>query len=103
MLILRIRLKLAIDVSMLPKFNGREFRCPKCGLDYNRDLNSAINLARSLMRGAGWGCRERALNSRMKPSAVKAGGTGEAPQGGVVHSFDSHKSFCASYLQHGRK
>jgi len=83
--------------------NGREFRCPKCGLDYNRDLNSAINLARSLMRGTGWGCRERALNSRMKPSAVKAGGTGEAPQDGVAHSFDSHKSFCASYLQHGRK
>jgi len=27
----------------------------------------------------GWGCRDPALNSRMKPSAVKAGGTGEAP------------------------
>ena len=35
------------------KVEGREFRCPKCGLVYNRDLNSAINLARSLMRGAG--------------------------------------------------
>jgi len=61
------------------KVNGREFRCPKCGLVYNRDLNSAINLARSLTRGAGWGCREPALNSRMKSSAVKADGTGEAP------------------------
>ena len=61
------------------KVEGREFRCPKCGLVYNRDLNSAINLARSLTRGAGWGCREPALNSRMKSSAVKADGTGEAP------------------------
>jgi len=66
----------------IAQVNGREFRCPKCGLVYNRDLNSAINLARSLMRGAGWGCREPALNSRMKPSAVKAGGTGEAPSKG---------------------
>jgi len=36
-------------------------------------------VARFLTRGAGWGCREPALNYRMKPSAVKAGGTGEAP------------------------
>ena len=61
------------------KVEGREIRCPKCGLVYNRDLNSAINLARSLTRGAGWGTRERALNPRMKLSAVKADGTGEAP------------------------
>jgi len=61
------------------KVEGREFRCPKCGLVYNRDLNSAINLARSLTRGAGWGCRESVLNSRMKSSAVKADETGEAP------------------------
>jgi len=61
------------------KVEGREFKCPECGLIYNRDLNSAINLARSLMRGVGWGCREPALNSRMKSSAVKADGTGEAP------------------------
>ena len=27
----------------------------------------------------GWGTRERTLNSRMKSSAVKADGTGEAP------------------------
>ena len=27
------------------KINQREFRCPKCGLTYNRDLNGAINIA----------------------------------------------------------
>ena len=64
------------------QINGREFKCPKCGLIYNRDLNSAINLARSLTRGVGWGTREPALNSRMKSSAVKADGTGEAPSKG---------------------
>lgn len=70
------------------KVEGREFRCPKCGLIYNRDLNSAINLARSLTREAGWGCREPALNSHMKPSAVKTGGTGRSSAlSGVAHKF----------------
>jgi IS605 OrfB family transposase len=34
--------------------NGREFRCPKCGLIYNRDLNACINIAHTLTRGMGW-------------------------------------------------
>jgi len=38
--------------------SGREFRCPKCGLIYNRDLNACINIARRLMRSAGWGSCE---------------------------------------------
>jgi transposase len=35
--------------------NGREFRCPKCGLIYNRDLNACINIAHALTRGMRWG------------------------------------------------
>jgi hypothetical protein len=35
--------------------NGREFRCPKCGLIYDRDLNACINIAHALTRGMGWG------------------------------------------------
>ena len=38
--------------------SGREFRCPKCGLIYDRDLNACINIAHALTRGMGWGsCR----------------------------------------------
>ncbi|MCE4608211.1 MAG: transposase, partial [Caldisphaeraceae archaeon] len=37
----------------ITKANGREFRCPKCGLTYNRDLNAAINIAHTLTRGMG--------------------------------------------------
>jgi len=35
------------------QLNGREFRCPKCGLVYNRDLNACINIARRVMSSAG--------------------------------------------------
>ncbi|AWR98520.1 IS200/IS605 family element transposase accessory protein TnpB [Metallosphaera hakonensis JCM 8857 = DSM 7519] len=31
----------------------REYRCPKCGMIYNRDLNASINIARALTRGTG--------------------------------------------------
>jgi putative transposase len=34
---------------------GREYRCPKCDMMYNRDLNGAINIARALMGGTGRG------------------------------------------------
>jgi len=35
--------------------DGREYRCPKCSMVYNRDLNSSINIARALTRGTGRG------------------------------------------------
>ena len=38
--------------------NGREFRCLKCRVIYNRDLNAAINIAHALMRRMGWGSGE---------------------------------------------
>jgi IS605 OrfB family transposase len=58
--------------------NGRGFKCPKCGLKYNRDLNAAINIAHSLTRGVGWGSRE----PPELPDEVltqSQDGTGEAP------------------------
>ncbi|WP_229768110.1 transposase [Sulfodiicoccus acidiphilus] len=35
--------------------DGREYRCPKCGMTYNRDLNASINVARASTRGTGRG------------------------------------------------
>jgi len=37
------------------RVEGREFKCPKCGLIYNRDLNASINIAHALTRGMGRG------------------------------------------------
>ena len=58
--------------------NGREFRCPKCGLVYNRDLNSAINIAHALTRGMGWGsCEPPELPDEVLTQSQD--GSGEAP------------------------
>lgn len=77
MLSLRTPQRSVIDTGMLPQANGREFRCPKCGLKYNRDLNSAINIAHALMRGMGWGSSEPPkLPNEVLP--VKGDRTGEA-------------------------
>jgi len=32
----------------------REFKCPRCGLIYNRDLNACINIAHRVMSSMGW-------------------------------------------------
>ena len=37
---------------------GRIFKCPKCGMEYDRDLNACINIARRVMSSTGWGSRE---------------------------------------------
>jgi transposase len=34
---------------------GRIFKCPNCGMEYNRDLNACINIARRVTSSAGWG------------------------------------------------
>jgi putative transposase len=37
---------------------GRIFKCPKCGLIYNRDLNACVNIAHRVMSSMGWGSCE---------------------------------------------
>ena len=36
------------------RVKGRIFKCPKCGMKYDRDLNACINIARRIMSSAGW-------------------------------------------------
>jgi IS605 OrfB family transposase len=66
---------------------GRIFKCPRCGMEYDRDLNASINIARRVMSSAGWGSSEPP-----KP-ADEAGGVKPQPnagspalQGGVAHN-----------------
>ncbi|MGB9718726.1 MAG: RNA-guided endonuclease InsQ/TnpB family protein, partial [Thermoproteota archaeon] len=33
---------------------GRIFKCPKCGMKYDRDLNACINIAHRVMSSMGW-------------------------------------------------
>jgi IS605 OrfB family transposase len=37
---------------------GRVFKCPKCGMEYDRDLNACINIAHRVMSSMGWGSCE---------------------------------------------
>jgi transposase len=37
---------------------GRAFKCPKCGREYDRDLNACINIAHRVMSSMGWGSCE---------------------------------------------
>ena len=34
---------------------GRIFKSPKCGMEYDRDLNACINIAHRVMSSMGWG------------------------------------------------
>ncbi len=40
------------------KVNGRIYRCPKCGMEYDRDLNACVNIAHRVMSSMGWGSCE---------------------------------------------
>ena len=72
--------------------SGREFRCPKCGLIYNRDLNACINIAHALTRGMGWG--SLAFEPADEGKGVKPPLTPEAPgfSRGAAHTENSHPS-----------
>ena len=37
---------------------GRIFKCPNCGMEYDRDLNACINIAHRVTSSMGWGSRE---------------------------------------------
>jgi len=41
-----------------PKVNGRIYKCPECGMEYDRDLNACINIAHRVMSSMRWGSRE---------------------------------------------
>ncbi|MHA1596195.1 MAG: zinc ribbon domain-containing protein [Candidatus Asgardarchaeia archaeon] len=34
---------------------GRIFKCPKCGMEYDRDLNACVNIAHRVTSSMGWG------------------------------------------------
>jgi transposase len=37
------------------KVRGRIFRCPKCGIEYDRELNACVNIAHRVTSSMGWG------------------------------------------------
>jgi transposase len=50
---------------------GRIFKCPKCGMEYDRDLNACVNIAHRVMSSMGWG--------RGEPPEPADEGTGAKP------------------------
>ena len=64
--------------------HGREMRCLKCGLRYNRDLNACINIAHALTRDMGWGSR-KSPNQQMWLEAQSLQANAGNLKGGVDH------------------
>ena len=50
--------KICHRCGYVAQVKGRIFKCPSCGIEYNRDLNAAINIAHALTRRMGWGSCE---------------------------------------------
>jgi len=63
----------------------REFRCPKCGLIYNRDLNACINIAHRVMSSMGWGSREPPEPANVTGGAKPQPNAGSSFSRGVAH------------------
>jgi IS605 OrfB family transposase len=70
------------------QLKGRLFKCPKCRMEYDRDLNACVNIAHRVMSSTGWGSREppKPANEEIgvKPS-LNAGSL--AFKGGVAHMY----------------
>jgi IS605 OrfB family transposase len=49
---------------------GRIFKCPKCGMEYDRDLNACINIAHRVICSMGWG-DVSPPNQQMRGNGVK--------------------------------
>jgi len=45
--------KICHRCEYVTQVKGRTFKCPSCGIEYNRDLNIAINIAHALTRRMG--------------------------------------------------
>jgi transposase len=68
------------------RVKGRVFKCPKCGMDYDRDLNACVNIAHRVTSSMGWGSREPpepAYEAGGAKPQLNAGSL--ALQGGVAH------------------
>jgi len=66
--------------------DGREYRCPKCGLIYNRDLNASINIARALTMRYGSGVSKQPEGEMKVRREVHWKPQSPARKDGVVYS-----------------
>jgi IS605 OrfB family transposase len=68
---------------------GRIYKCPNCGMEYDRDLNACINIAHRVTSSMGWRSREP-----LEPADVTEGAKPQANAGSPrLQSWSSsHKS-----------